>query len=202
MTSFNDVLDRAGVEYSFRTADVARKAVAALQRAVDRGVGGFMPPEQDRKSALLDPAARKLAIKHRGEPLWRLGDVQGLIVFELTTPGIPFSTVTRGSIKVSEQIVEATEVLERAEKLFNEQLSKFTAASENAVKSAKQRVSQLNDYNSRLASSLAALNKTLGDERMVAALNNAERLAAALELLDKLESTGKLDKIMAAMNAK
>lgn len=96
----------------------------------------------------------------------------------------------------------AATVLEQAGKLFNEQLAKFNTTSENAVKSAKQRVSQLNDYNSRLASSLAALNKTLGDERMVAALNNAEKLATALELLDKLESSGKLDKIMAAMNAK
>lgn len=202
MTTFSDVLDRAGVEYSFRTAEAARRTVTTLQKAVDRGVGTFLPPEQNHKLALLDPSSRKIAVKNRGEPLWRLGDIHGLIVFELTTPGTPFSTVTRGAIKVSEQIVEATEVLEQAGKLFNEQLAKFNTTSENAVKSAKQRVSQLNDYNSRLASSLAALNKTLGDERMVAALNNAEKLATALELLDKLESSGKLDKIMAAMNAK
>lgn len=44
------------------------------------------------------------------------------------------------------------------------------------------------------------LNQKLGDERMTRALENAEKITAALTLLEELETRGSLDKIMRALS--
>ena len=103
---------------------------------------------------------------------------------------------------MADQAVEAAEILQNTQALFEKQLHQFNEASDKAVKEAKQRVSQLNDYTNRLATSLTNLNKVLGDERMARALENADKIAAALKLLDSLQQAGNLDKIIAALQAK
>ena len=100
---------------------------------------------------------------------------------------------------MADQSVIAAEVLEKSADIFKTQSDKFNAVADNAIAEAKKRVSQLTDFNNRLATALTNLNKTLGDERMVHALENAERLTTALTLLDTLERKGALDKIMAAL---
>lgn len=103
---------------------------------------------------------------------------------------------------MADQVVEAAEILQNTQALFERQLDEFNNAADAAVKEAKQRVSQLNDYTNRLATSLNNLNKVLGDERMVRALDNADKIAASLKLLDSLQQGGNLDKIIAALQAK
>lgn len=193
------VLENSGIEYCFSSAGNAKKCLHALQKVSDRSQG--IPPELGKTRALLDKKSRRLKGLD-SEPVFMVEDVNAFIIHEILEPSLNFSVVTRGSIKMSQQIVDAADILGNATQLFEKNIAQFNSASEEAVKAAKQRVSQLNDYSSRLAESLNKLNKVLGDERMVSALNNADKLSTALELLDKLEASGRLDKIMAAMNAK
>jgi len=98
-----------------------------------------------------------------------------------------------------DQALTAAEILEKSTEVVENQLSKFHRVADSALEETKKRVSQLNDYNNRLTTSLANLNKTLGDEKMVRALENADRISQALSILDALEKKGSLQKIMDAM---
>lgn len=100
---------------------------------------------------------------------------------------------------MANQAVAASELLDKATEVLTASLSKFNQVSDNALNESKKRVSQITDYNNRLATSLANLNKTLGDERMARAVENAEKIVTALTLLDELEKAGRLEKIMAAI---
>lgn len=100
-----------------------------------------------------------------------------------------------------DQAVTAGEMLEKSTEVVENQLIKFNAVADKAIAESKKRVAQITDYNNRLGVALNNLNKTLGDERMLRALENADKLSTALELLDKLEKNGSLEKIMAAMRA-
>lgn len=109
------------------------------------------------------------------------------------------SFITRKGLDMTEHVAIATEAMEAALAAFSKQHKLFSDATDNMVSKSKQKVSQITDYNNRLATALTNLNKTLGDERMVRALENAEKLSTALALLDRLEQSGSLAKIMAAL---
>lgn len=141
--------------------------------------------------------------KKRREPALRGGVLFDEIARDICTPfsnSLPANFI--GVIVMAEQAIEAAEILRSTQALFQKQLHQFSEATDEAVKEAKQRVSQLNDYTNRLGTSLANLNKILGDERMARALENADKIAAALKLLDSLQQGGNLDKIIAALQAK
>lgn len=146
----------------------------------------------------------EMNLKHRRrDPCFDNGYVLRSVVLDLCDPApstLPFNFT--GVIDMADQVVEAAEILQNTQALFERQLDEFNNAADAAVKEAKQRVSQLNDYTNRLATSLNNLNKVLGDERMVRALDNADKIAASLKLLDSLQQGGNLDKIIAALQAK
>ena len=100
---------------------------------------------------------------------------------------------------MSEQFVNAAEILNQSSDLFKKSLATFDKTCEETLGQAKKRVSQLADYNVRLSVSLTNLNKSMGGESLYKALESAERMVAALEKLDELEKSGRLGKIMAAM---
>lgn len=103
---------------------------------------------------------------------------------------------------MADQSVEAAEILQSTQALFTKHLLQFNETADKTVKEAKQRISQITDYTNRLGTSLSNLNKVLGDERMVRALENADKIATALKALDTLQQSGNLDKIIAALQAK
>ncbi len=107
-----------------------------------------------------------------------------------------------GVINMADQSVEAAEILQSTQALFTKHLLQFNETADKTVKEAKQRISQITDYTNRLGTSLSNLNKVLGDERMVRALENADKIATALKALDTLQQSGNLDKIIAALQAK
>ncbi len=109
------------------------------------------------------------------------------------------SLITRSALQMVDQALTAAEILEKSTEVVENQLAKFHRVADSALEETKKRVSQLNDYNNRLTTSLANLNKTLGDEKMVRALENADRISQALSLLDALEKKGSLQKIMNAL---
>lgn len=107
-----------------------------------------------------------------------------------------------GVIDMAEQIIEASRILGETEALFEKNLKKFGETADKTIREAKNRVSQINDYSNRLATALSNLNKVLGDDAMVKALENAERISSALKVLESLQQNGSLEKIFSAMQSK
>lgn len=101
---------------------------------------------------------------------------------------------------MTEETIRAAEILDESVALFEHHHQTFSTVTDATIADAKKRVSQLNDYTNRLATALQNLNKTLGDEKMVRALQNAETLVRALEALQTLESNGSLANIMQAIS--
>ena len=110
------------------------------------------------------------------------------------------SIITRKGMDMADQSITSAEILDKATEVIENQLVKFNRVSDSAIAETKKRVSQLTDYNNRLGVALGNLNKTLGDEKMARALENAEKLVTALTLLDELEKRGSLQKMMHALN--
>jgi hypothetical protein len=135
----------------------------------------------------------------RNQILFHVEDVARQIDDEIVRMDGGGSLITRRALEMVDQAVTSAEILEKATEVMESQLSKFERVADAGIEQAKKRVSQLNDYNNRLVTSLNNLNKTLGDEKMIRALENADRIATALQLLDELEKKGSLQKIMAAL---
>ena len=132
-------------------------------------------------------------------PHFRRADVQAFVLGEIVSTGPVGSVITRGVVKMANQAELANEILEKSSEIVEAQLDRFNTTCDIAISEAKKRVSQLNDYQNRLATSLVNLNKILADDRLARALQNAERLSAALTLLDQLEANGSLERIMVAI---
>lgn len=112
------------------------------------------------------------------------------------------SPLSQGILNMSQTMIEATESVEKMHKLFHEKVESFKQEADRGVDEAKKRVSQLNDYNTRLAESMSRLSKTMGDKQVALAIENAEKLIQALNALEKLQKNGDLEKIMAALQSK
>lgn len=179
----------------------ARAWVDELTRSGDKAGVGII------NLALIDQPGLSLADRRemfkrkqgRNQRFFDKNTVNKILILELMMEGSESSFVKRSAVRMADTVVQAAEVLDKSQEIFEHSLAAFSKASDEAIEDAKKRVSQLNDYNNRLATSLLNLNKTLGDERMARALENADRIAAALKLLDDLEKTGRLGKIMEAM---
>jgi uncharacterized protein with GYD domain len=137
----------------------------------------------------------------RNKIMFLMSDINAAINVEILRQDGGGSVITRSVLKMVDQAVTAGEILEKSTAVVENQLVKFNAVADKAIAESKKRVAQITDYNNRLGVALNNLNKTLGDERMLRALENADKLSTALELLDQLEKNGSLHKIMAAIRA-
>lgn len=182
-------------ELDFSSVSSAKKDVNRYRRAADTYVAEIVNYSRVHDKMLL--------AKHdaRNAPIFEREEVREAVIATITRQDFGGSTITHRAIEMTDQVIEATELLEKADKLFKAQNDKFTKTSDAAIESAKKRVSQLNDFNNRLTTSLLNLQKTLGSEAMLRALENADKISAALTLLDTLEKSGRLAKIMDAMQA-
>jgi hypothetical protein len=98
--------------------------------------------------------------------------------------------------KANEEVIKELEVsIEQIDVLFN----KLQKSSDNFVLDSKTKVSKLKDMQGQLATSVANINKTISEPQLEKLVINAERLSSALELLDKLNKHGGLEKILAAL---
>jgi len=137
----------------------------------------------------------------RNQEVFFAEDVATFMEMEILRQDGLGSVITRGALKMVDQAVTAGEILEKATEVAEVQLGRFNQVIDTTLETTKKRISQLSDYNNRLSTSLANLNKTLGDEKMHRAMENAEKLTCALKLLDELERKGSLTKIMASLKA-
>lgn len=185
--------------WDFSDTEQATKSIKALSVQADRASSWLTNYARAvvSKSAAAHHRARRGA---RGDVFDYATVLEGL-AHEVVHSPEGFSIITRSAIKMTDQFVAASKLLDDAEQLFDKQVKKFNESSDKAISTAKQRVSQLNDYNNRLATALSNLNKTLGDEKMFRALESAEKLVTALTLLDKLESNGSLKRVMDALGS-
>lgn len=180
-----------------------RAAKTTLRLLHNRFVNGGSIPQMASVSSKLTFAQRMdLARNHgRNQAVFVKEDVVRGVLLEVVRQDGGGSIITRRGHDMADQAVILAEVLEKSMELMDSQLDKFNAVSDKAIDSAKKKVAQLNDFSARLTQSLTNLNKVLGDERMVKALQNAETLANALTLLDELEKKGALQKVMAALQS-
>jgi len=162
--------------------------------------GGEVPPVASERRLNLEETKQEHKHKQgRNQITFHREDIAELMANELVRNDGGGSLITRSALKMVDQALTAAEILEKSTEVVENQLSKFHRVADSALEETKKRVSQLNDYNNRLTTSLANLNKTLGDEKMVRALENADRISQALSILDALEKKGSLQKIMDAM---
>lgn len=177
----------------------ARKAFDQFERQI---MNSTVPDPVPDRMASLDEVKRVHREKLRRNQLsWRAEDVAIFIDKEIVRQDGLGSIITRGVLKMADQAVTAAEILDKSTEVVENQLAKFNRVCEAALDETKKRVVQLTDYNNRLSVALLNLNKTLGDEKMVRALENADKIASALTLLDALEKKGSLQKIMAALQS-
>lgn len=159
-----------------------------------------LPPVASNRGLSMDEIKRAHSRKQgRNQVLFRKGDVVDMMMKEVVRLDDGGSPITRSALKMTDQALIAAEILEKATSVVEDQLIKFNRVADSALDETKKRVSQLTDYNNRLTTAFSNLNKTLGDEKMVRALENADRIANALSLLDELEKKGSLQKIMDAL---
>lgn len=98
--------------------------------------------------------------------------------------------------KTNEEVIKELEVsIEQIDELF----IKLQKSSDTFVADAKARISKLKDVQNQLATSVANINKTISEPQLEKLVINAERLSNALELLDKLNKHGGIEKILGAL---
>ncbi len=136
---------------------------------------------------------------YRNVVVYTKGDVEPLLYKEIVRTDDGGSIITRKALTMTTQAIEAAEILEESTKSVEAHLARFHRVADQALDETKKKISQLNDYSNRLSTSLVNLNKVMADERMGKAIENAERIATALKLLDELEKKGSLEKILAAL---
>ena len=188
-------------ELDFASVKSATQFLGGLRRRVN-AKGSAVATAANAAVSLKDQVNSNVRHK-RQDACFNADVVMAALVHDICNPTNSTLPVNfSGVINMADQAVQAAEILQSTQALFEKQLHQFNEASDKAVKEAKQRVSQLNDYTNRLGTSLTNLNKVLGDERMARALENADKIAAALKLLDSLQQGGNLDKIIAALQAK
>jgi hypothetical protein len=176
----------------------ARKAFVKIRASLERV--DLIRPSLNAGTDLITAAEYHRA-KGRNGTLFSIKFINDGLALEIGRTDTGGSVITRHAIKMSDQLVNAAEMLDKTTELFKNSLATFEKVSGAALAQSKQRVSQLSDYNVRLATSLANLNKTMGDDGLHKTLEAAERMVAALERLDELEKSGRLGKIMAALQS-
>ncbi len=181
------------------SAKSARMSITHLQRTL--ALGGAPSPMDPPRAMTVEEQKQMMRDGKTGRnvEMFRVEDLAFVMDAQITRQDGGGSLITMGALKMADQAVTSAEILEKATEVVENQLDKFNRTADRATAEAKKRVAQLNDYNNRLADALTNLNKTLGDERMRCALENADKLVVAMTLLDKLEKNGSLHKIMAAM---
>lgn len=188
---YSEMLDISSVK-------AAAASLIKMYKKADRSGISVAPSEIFDKAKLIK---YQLATGAHNEPLFDMKKSTASLAEEIVSDSNNNSSlIIRSAIKVSSQQVEAVEIIEKMTVIMNAQAVKFNNTADSIVKEAKAKVSQLNDYTHRLSTSLDNLNKVLGNENMRVAIENADRIATALTLLDALESNGKLKKILAAIN--
>lgn len=94
---------------------------------------------------------------------------------------------------------KASQTLNEATDLFNASLSNMLAKQREISEVSKRVSGDVRKAANDLAQGLAKVDKTANFDRLERNVATLERAAAALEVLATLESTGKLDKIMKAI---
>jgi hypothetical protein len=100
---------------------------------------------------------------------------------------------------MSDETVKAAEVIEASTALMRTQLNEYVKVGDAAISEAKKRTSQLTDYTHRLSVAMNNLNRVLGSTEMAVALQNAEKITTALRLLEEMEKSGNLSRIMSSL---
>lgn len=191
------------VAFDSSSATAARESLEKLRKHYDRSWTPLRSLAVGYKGDNLTYEERQSLLRRKGgrnHITYLRKDVDLYIAVELLRQDDGGSVITRGGVQMVDQVTMLAEMLETAGATVEKSLSKFKQTSDDAIGEAKKRVSQLNDYNARLSTSLANISKTLGDERLARALENADKLASALTLLDELEKRGSLAKVISALS--
>lgn len=100
---------------------------------------------------------------------------------------------------MSKDLNNATETIEQALDFFNQKLNQFVKTEAEFVQKTKKQSGDLRDAVQKLGDGLARIEKTANFDRLERMVVLIERAADAMERLEALRSTGKLDKILSAI---
>ena len=110
----------------------------------------------------------------------------------------PQQRIDRGSRSVASGFNAAADELNKATDAIESALARVTFAEKKAVTEAKVAVSRAKDIANQMSDQLARVSKILGGD-FTARLDQLERLVDALEKLNRLDSDGKLEKLLNAL---
>ena len=100
---------------------------------------------------------------------------------------------------MSNQIDEATAVVNDAQKKFNHALESFMSTHQVFAESVKKTSSQVRESADKLMNGLQKVEKTADFNRLERYVDLLERAAVAMNSLAELEKQGKLEKIASAL---
>lgn len=100
---------------------------------------------------------------------------------------------------MTQDLNEASETIEQALDFFNQKLNQFVKTEAEFVQKTKKQSGDLRDAVQKLGDGLARIEKTANFDRLERMVLLIERAADAMERLQALQASGKLDKILAAM---
>lgn len=131
----------------------------------------------------------------RGGPWYRYQDVSN-VVLKFVENNIYLQAKGKN---VSNQIEEATAIINDAQKKFNHALEAFLTTERKFVDATKQASSQVRESADKLMNGLQKVEKTADFSRLEKYVDLLERASVAMNSLAELEKQGKLEKIASAL---
>jgi hypothetical protein len=121
-----------------------------------------------------------------------------LLGFELKS-GMEDTIIKRDVKLMTKSNEEIIKELETSIDTLSVLFTKLSVTTTAFVDETKIKVSKIKDVQGQLAQSIANVNKTISEPQLEKLVNNAEKLASALQSLDNLNKNGGLEKILGAL---
>ena len=121
-----------------------------------------------------------------------------LLGFELKS-GMEDTIIKRNVKLMTKSNEEIIKELEASIDTLSVLFTKLSVTTTAFVEETKTKVSKIKDVQGQLAQSIANVNKTISEPQLERLVNNAEKLASALQSLDNLNKSGGLEKILGAL---
>lgn len=131
----------------------------------------------------------------RHGPLYKVEDVKGAVL-NLIKTNCYFKL---GAKKMSEDLQQATEILEKANSNYATVLNKFMGTTQKLHQEADKASQSVRQSTEKLSQGLARIEKQANFQNLERYVELLERAASAMSILSELEKSGKLDKIAAAI---
>lgn len=132
----------------------------------------------------------------KGGPYYKASTVRGLIITEISKGN---SFQNRKAKAMSEKIIEASNAIDDAERIFNNALNNLIKSEQRITESSRKVSGNVRQAANDLASGLKKIEQQANFDRLEKFVVLLERASIAMNHLAELEANGKLEKIAQAI---